>query len=118
MYIITRQYLISLKKRAIRTGKWFRLDKFKQAALELAIKTLKYVKSQILINLILEIIKFIDHQKYFLIEAYNIGLEIVKNRVKQAKQIGYHKADKWLKDKEYILQVGIGILNIPLYYRP
>lgn len=115
---ITKQYLVSLRRKALRTGKWFKLDKYKRAALELAIKTLQVVRSKALLQIIEEIISLVDESRARLIRAYRVGLKVVQLRVEQALQLGYRGALKWLKDPQYILQVGLGVLNIPPAYRP
>lgn len=117
MYI-TKKYLISLKKSALRHGTWFKIDKVKRVALEIAIKTLKIIRSRVLLEIIKEIISIVDRNKALLLQAYEIGLKIIRQRIKQAEKIGYRKARQWLRDKMLILQLGIAYLNTPPAYRP
>ncbi|MCD6564002.1 MAG: hypothetical protein J7K23_08845 [Thermoproteales archaeon] len=116
--IITRKYLISLKKSALRQGTWFKIDKIKRVALEIAIKTLKIIRSEALLQLVKELIYLIDKNKALLLQAWEMGIRIIKLRIKQAEKIGYRKARSWLKDKQLIIQLGIAYLNIPPAYRP
>jgi len=116
--IITRNYLISIKKSALRQGTWFKIDKVKRVALEIAIKTLKIIRSRVLLEIIREIISIVDKNKAMLLKAYEIGLKILKTRMKQAEKIGYMKARIWLKDRQLVLQLGIAYLNTPPAYRP
>ena len=115
---ITRKYLISIKKSALRQGTWFKIDKVKRVALEIAIKTLKIIRSRVLLEIIREIISIVDRNKALLLQAWETGLKILKLRIKQAEKIGYKKTRQWLKNKQLILQLGIAYLNTPPTYRP
>ena len=116
--MVTRQYLLTLKKSALRKGVWFKIDKVKRVALDLAIRTLKIVRSRALLEIIKEIISIVDRSKALLLQAWETGLKIIKIRIRQAEKIGYKKARQWLKDKQHILQLGIAYLNTPPAYRP
>ena len=114
---ITRQYLATLRRKALRTGKWFKIPKIKRVALEAAIKAVKIVRSPALLQIIEEIIALADPPKHRLIQAYRLGLKILQTRAKQALQLGW-RAPIRLRDTKYIIQVGLSTLNLPPLYRP
>ena len=114
---ITKQYLITLRRKALRTGKWFKIPKLKRAALEAAIKAVQTIRSPTLLQIIEEIIALADPPKHKLIQAYRLGLKILQTRARQALQLGW-RAPTRLRDKKYIIQVGLSALNLPPLYRP
>ena len=110
------QLIARAKTIAIRTGKWFKLHPAERILIDLTIKTLKHIRSQTLIQLILKILDKISPKITYIYKAYQIGLEIAKKRVEQALKLGYIKAKKWLKDINYIIYLGVSYLNTsPIY---
>lgn len=114
---ITRQYLATLRRKALRTGKWFKIPKMKRAALEAAIKAVQVVRSPVLLQIVEEIMALADPPRHRLIQAYRLGLKILQARARQAIMLGL-KGYAWLRDKKYIIQVGLSALNLPPPYRP
>ena len=114
---ITRQKLYTAIKTAYRKGVWFKLDPPKRLILELAARTLKIIKSSILIQLFNELLDLIHPMRKLIREAWEIGYKIMKKRVEQALTLGNKKAVNWLKDKKLILAYGLSYLNTPPFYR-
>ena len=114
---ITRQKLYTAIKTAYRKGVWFKLDHPKRLILELAARTLKIIKSPILIQLFNELLDLIHPTRKLMRKAWEIGYKIVQKRVEQALILGNKKAKKWLKNKKLILAYGLSYLNTPPFYR-
>ena len=108
---ITCQQLLRAKIIAIRTGKWFKLHPIERLLMDLTIKSLNYIRSQTLIQIILKILDKISPRITYMYKAYQIGLEIAKKRVEQAFNFGCKKAILWLEDTGYIIFLGISYLN-------
>ena len=96
---------------------WFKLDPPKRLILELAARTLKIIKSPILVQLFNELLDLIHPTRKLTRKAWEIGYKIIKKRVEQALMLGNKKAVKWLKNKKLILAYGITYLNTPPFYR-
>ena len=74
---------------ALRKGVWFRLQRSERVLINLIIMSLKYVRSRVLINILVRIVNKISPTAAYMYKAYQIGIKMVKLRVKHAKQIGY-----------------------------
>jgi len=116
--ILSKEFIKHVKIMALRKGLWFKLHQNERILINLIISTLRYVKSNVLINLILKILDKISPKLLYMYKAYQIGLKIVKIRIKEAKQIGYKYAEKLSKDINYIIYLGVWYLNTSSYYRP
>ena len=114
---LTPELLSSLYKRALRTGKYWKLRPEERAVLKLSARILSRIKSQTLKEILLKIIEKISPKLAKKIKAIEIGFEILKKRVEQALMLGYTKATKWLKDTNYAFYLGISYLNTPPIYK-
>ena len=115
--IITSQYVRRVKIIALRNGRWFKLHPSEQAIINLTIKTLNYIKSSILIQILLKIFDKISSKITYIYKVYFIGLKMLKKKLETARKIGYRKVSK-LKDINYIIYLGTWYLNTPICYRP
>jgi len=114
---ITKPELAKIKKKAMRQGVWFKLEPLKRLTIDISLKILKVIRSSFILNIVDEILDMLNPIRKFLKEAWDIGSQLVKIRVNQAIMLGNKKAKKWLKDKDYILALGISYLNTPKIYR-
>lgn len=110
--------ILRAKKVALRNGKWFKLHPDERIIINLTIKTLSFIKSSILIKILLKIFEKISGKLTYLYKVYMIGLQIAKTRMKQAYKIGYRKVENLLKDIKYIFYLGATYIYTPQYYKP
>ena len=106
--------LISVKRKAVRMGIWWRMQPLKRALLDATIMFLRrggVVRAVRLINMIKEIVQelltYILSRKVVFV-AYLVGKELVR-RFREYLGI--------VNDVKYIIHLGIQWLNIPLIYR-
>jgi len=104
-------------KRALRTGKYWKLPPEERIILKLSARILSRIKSQVLKEILLKIIEKICPKLARKIKALEIGFELLKKRVEQALMLGYNQAVEWLKDWNYAFYLGISYLNTPPVYR-
>jgi len=114
---IRKDQLNAAIKHAMKLGIWFKLDPLKRTTLQLASKILNIIKSPLLVQLFEELLDLIHPTRKLLREAWEIGLKIMKKRVKQALTLGNKNAVKWFKNKKLILAYGLSYLNTPSFYR-
>ena len=107
-------------RRALRTGRIWRLKPLERAILTLTIKTLKTIKSRILLETLGKILEKICPSPRLLLKlrALEVGLEILKRKAEQAAKLGHRKAWGWLLDLETAFYMGISYMNTPPIYRP
>jgi len=104
-------------RRALRTGKYWRLSPEERLLLKLSSK-LTQVKSPILARVLLPVICRIMPALARRLKAFELGLQVLEERVKQALALGYYKAVAWLEDLSLALQIGYSLLNTPKAYWP
>ncbi|RLJ03029.1 MAG: hypothetical protein DRP08_04025, partial [Candidatus Aenigmatarchaeota archaeon] len=83
---ITRELILTAYKRALRTGKYFKLHPTERVILYLSTRILTLIKSPQLIEIIMKILDKVDEKLTLKIKAYQIGLQIAKKRIQQAIQ--------------------------------
>jgi len=114
---VTPELVSTVYRRALRTGKYWKLRPEERAVLRLSTRILSRIKSQVLREILLKIIEKISPKLARKIRALEIGFEILKRRVEQALMLGYSRAKEWLKDLGYAFYLGISYLNTPLIYQ-
>jgi hypothetical protein len=116
---LTREGLEGLRRRALRSKAWFRLDRLERAVVELTIKVVDRVKSSTLAGIILGIVdKLRQWMKPSLKEvALSIGRPLAERAARIAEAWGNHEARKWLKDLGFIIYLGVSWLNTPKVFR-
>jgi hypothetical protein len=113
--LLTREGLEGLRRRALRSKAWFRLERVERAVVELTIKVVKRVKNATLAGIIFGIAdKLRQWMKPSLKEvALSIGRPLAKRISCVAESWGNHEAEKWLRDPGFILYLGVSWLNTP-----
>ena len=111
--IITSQHIRRVKIIALRNGRWFKLHPGERAIINLTIKILNYIRSELLIKILLKIFDKISLKISYIYKAYWIGVKILEKKLETARKIGRLK-----KDIKYIIYLGIWYLSTPIYYRP
>ena len=113
--LLTREGLEALRRRALRSKAWFRLERVERAVVELTIKVVERVKNATLAGIILRIVdKLRQWMKPSLKEvALSIGRPLAERIARVAEAWGNHEAKKWLKDPGFILYLGVSWLNTP-----
>jgi len=104
-------------RRALRTGKYWRLSPEERLLLKLSSK-LTRVRSPALIQVLLKIICRVLPSLARRLQALSLGLRVLEERVRQALQLGYHHALEWLKDIKLAMQIGFSLLNVSKAYWP
>jgi len=116
-HTLTPEIISATYKRALRTGKYWKLRPEERVILRLSARILSKIKSKTLKEILLKIIEKISPKLARKIKAIEIGFEILKKRVEQALMLGYTKAKEWLKDTNYAFYLGISYLNTPPIYK-
>jgi len=114
---VTLELVSMVYRRALRTGKYWRLRPEERAVLRLSTCILSRIKSRVLKEVLLKIIEKISPKLARKIRAFEIGFEILKRRVDHALMLGHSRAIEWLKDLNYAFYLGISYLNTPLAYK-
>lgn len=104
-------------KRALRTGLYWRLSPEERAILKLSC-SFSVIKSPTLVRILFRIISLLLPSLARRVEALQLGLKVVEERVKQALSLGYYRALEWLADISLALRVGLALLNTPKAYWP
>jgi len=112
---LTRDGLELLRRRALRSKAWFRLDRVERAIVDLTIKAVDKVRSSALARMILGIAdKLRRWMRPSLKEAaLSAGRPLAEKLACVAEAWGNREAKEWLKDTGFILYLGISWLNTP-----
>jgi hypothetical protein len=112
---LTKEGLVFLKRRALRSKAWFRLDRLERAVVNLTIKVVDRVRSSTLARIILGIVdKLRRWIKPSLEEtALSIGRPLAYRAARVAEAWGNREAKEWLKDLGFIIYLGMSWLNTP-----
>jgi hypothetical protein len=113
--LLTREGLEGLRRRALRSKAWFRLERVERAVVELTIKVVDRVKNATLARIIFGIAdKLRQWMKPSLKEvALSIGRPLAEKAARIAEAWGNHEAKEWLRDLGFILYLGVSWLNTP-----
>jgi hypothetical protein len=113
--LLTKEGLVLLKRRALRSKAWFRLDRLERAVVDLTIKVVDRVRSSTLAKIILGIVgKLRQWIKPSLEEtALSIGRPLAHRAARIAEAWGNREAKTWLRDLGFILYLGVSWLNTP-----
>ncbi|MEM3419977.1 MAG: hypothetical protein QW806_07130 [Nitrososphaerota archaeon] len=112
---LNKEFLIKIKRKAIRLKIWYKLNNIEREIINLTIKCVNKIKSIKLKNIILKILNKIKEifENNFLNKIYEIGLKEVIKIVKIAYSWGNKNSLNWIKDKKYIFYLGIKNIYIP-----
>jgi len=104
-------------RRALRTGRYWRLSPEERLLLRLSSR-LARVKSPVLARALLPVICRVMPALARRLRALELGMRVLEERVRQALALGYYKALTWLRDLGLALQIGYSLLNTPKVYWP
>jgi len=76
------------------------------------------IKSPALTPILFKIISRVLPSLARRVEALQLGLKVIEERVRQALSLGYYQALEWLKDISFAMRVGLALLNTPKAYWP
>jgi uncharacterized membrane-anchored protein YjiN (DUF445 family) len=111
---MTRQDLVRIKSRALRTRVWFRaLSKVERAIIDLTIKCVEEIRSLTLENTISSIIdKMLESlENRFLSKVEKAGRILAENLGNIAQRWGNKTASNWKRDKNFIIYLGVNRIN-------
>lgn len=102
------------KSRALRSGKWYQiLSRTERAIVDLTIKCVEKVRSQILAETISKILNKLlkTLEEVFMNRAQNIGRKIVQKLSVIAKKWGNKTCSAWSLDNSFMKYLGVNALN-------
>lgn len=112
--MLTRQGLMKVKSRAVRSGIWFKvLSRAERAIVDLTVKCVEQIRSRILAQIISKIISKLlkTLEDEFLTKAERIGCKIVEKLSTIAEKWGNKACSAWRYDKNFIKFLGMNELN-------
>jgi len=112
--LTTRQDLVKIKSRALRTRVWFRaLSKIERAIIDLTIKCVEKVRSNVLAGTIStivgKILQFLEEG--FMTRAERVGYEIAERLCSVGEGWGNEACSSWKCEKCFIKFLGVNALN-------
>lgn len=110
----TRNDLVRIKTRALRTHLWFKnLSKVERGIIDLTIRCVTTIRSQTLqnalVNITYKITKALDDR--FLSRAEKIGRKLAQNLGNIGQKWGNKTASSWKTDKNFSTCLGVNHLN-------
>jgi len=112
--LTTKQDLVKIKSRAMRTRVWFRaLSKVERAIIDLTIKCVEKVRSNVLAGTISaivgKILRFLEEG--FMTRAERIGNKIVEELCAVGERWGNEACSTWKCDKCFVRFLGVNALH-------
>jgi len=107
--LTTKQDLVKIKSRALRTRVWFRtLSKIERAIIDLTIKCVEKIRSQTLESALSGIVsKILDAlENSLLSKIEKVGRQLAENLSNIAQKWGNQNACNWKRDKDFIIYLG------------
>jgi hypothetical protein len=111
---MTRQNLLKIKSRALRTRVWFRaLSKVERAIMDLTIKCVDKVRSTVLTRTIATIVDKIlrSLEEDFMTRAERVGSKIAEGVYAVGKRWRNETCSAWRSDKCFFRFLGVNALN-------
>jgi len=113
--LTTREDLVKIKSRALRTRVWFRaLSKVERAIIDLTIKCVENVRSptlgSALSNIVYKIVKTLENR--FLSKVEKVGRQLARDLASIAQKWGNETASNWKRDKNFIVYLGVNSINL------
>ena len=111
----TKQDLVRIRSRALRTRVWFRaLSKVERAIVDLTIKCVEKVRSNVLARTISTIVnKLLEFlEEDFMTRAERIGCKIAEKLCTISERWGNKACSTWKRDKSFVKFLGVNALNI------
>ena len=112
--VLTRQGLMKIKSRAVRSGIWFKvLSRVERAIVDLTVKCVEQIRSRVLAqtisSIISKLLKTLEDE--FLTKAERIGCKIVERLSTIAEEWGNKTCSVWKYDRNFIKFLGVNALN-------
>ena len=110
----TKQDLMKIRSRALRTRVWFKaLSRVERAIIDLTIKCVEKVRSptleSVLSVIVCKILESLENR--FLSKVKKVGRQLAENLANIAQKWGNKDASSWKYDKELIIFLGINSVN-------
>jgi hypothetical protein len=114
--VFYRNNLISLRRKALRKGIWFKvLDQAERALIDLTIRVVDRVQSKRLVRvLLIPVRKLREAMKSLMDRAKETGRPLAEKLSRVAQAWGNVGAGSWVKDELYATYLGLSILNKPV----
>jgi hypothetical protein len=112
--LTTKQELAKIKLKALRMKIWFRaLSKIERAIVDLTIKCVETVRSNVLTTTISTIVAKIlnSFEEIFLVRVEKVGRVIAKTISALGEQWGNESCSEWKNDEFFVRFLGISALN-------
>jgi len=102
--MFTSKFLLSLKRKALRKGIWFKtLDNLERNIINLTAKLVDRVESAVLGVIIVKILyKLLEPLKSSFMRRIGLGMKKASEIVAQSQAWGNEKAESWAKDDSFI----------------
>ena len=110
----TKQDLLKIRSRALRTRIWFRaLSKVERAIVDLTIRCIAKIRSNVLARTISMIVSKLlwSLEEGFMKRAERIGCEIAESLCTLGERWGNNAFSTWKYDKRFIKLLGVNALN-------
>jgi hypothetical protein len=119
--VLSRDNLVRLKLKALKSGAWFRvLKNVERALVDLTIRVVDRARSPVLVKALLSIMgKLMDAQKTKVEVAVNeVGLPNARRFSLLAQKWGNKSARKWMFDLSFARFIAVMYLNSPASFPP
>jgi len=113
---LTRAVLADIRARSLMKRIWFReLTSVERSLMNLTIRVVDEVKSSKLGSLLSAIVRRLEEalESKFLRRAREKGAELAERFAQIAYSWGYVKAHSWVRDRAYVLYLGVSSMNAP-----
>ena len=109
--MFTREFILSMKSKALRRGVWFNaLDHVERGILSLTARVVKKVVSVKLGVILVRILsKLRDAMNGEFIKRVELGMMLARRIATQAVAWGYHEAETWASDNDFIRYLTLGV---------
>lgn len=116
----SRSELVSIKRKALRRGVWFKvLDRAGRALIDLTIRVVDVVRSDRLAKVLSNPIgKLREAMKGLMDRAREMGWPLAEKLSSVAQAWGNPGARSWAKDEFYATYLGLSVLNKPVGLYP
>lgn len=116
---LTRRDLISLKSRSLKRGTWFRtLGKVERALVDVAIRTIRFVRSPVLFKALVSVVKKLENTFRDKVECAitTVGFPCVQRLSMLAQKWGNRSAKEWVLDSSFARFMAIMHVNNPALF--
>ena len=109
--MFTREFILSMKRKALRRGVWFNaLDHVERSILSLTARVVERVVSVKLGVILVRILrKLRDALNGAFIKRVELGIMMARRIAAQAVAWGYHEAESWASDDDFIRYLTLGV---------